>query len=47
MIDVVLFAGRILLVAFLYIFLFAVMKPGNGKKSAAGRLRWNEDQKSW
>ncbi len=30
MIDVVLFAGRILLVAFLYIFLFALMKTGIG-----------------
>ena len=30
MIDVILFAGRILLVAFLYIFLFAVMKTGIG-----------------
>ena len=30
MIDVVLFAGRILLVAFLYIFLFAIMKTGIG-----------------
>ena len=30
MIDVILFAGRILLVAFLYIFLFAMMKTGIG-----------------
>lgn len=30
MIDVVLFAGRILLIAFLYIFLFAMMKTGVG-----------------
>ena len=30
MIDVILFAGRILLVAFLYIFLFAIMKTGIG-----------------
>ena len=30
MIDVILFAGRILLIAFLYIFLFAVMKTGIG-----------------
>ena len=27
-IDIVLFAGRIFLVSLLYIFLFAVMKPG-------------------
>ena len=30
MIDLVLFAGRILLVAFLYLFLFATMKTGIG-----------------
>ena len=30
MIDVILFAGRILLVVFLYIFLFAMMKTGVG-----------------
>ena len=30
MIDVILLAGRILLVAFLYIFLFAIMKTGIG-----------------
>ena len=29
-IDIVLFAGRIVLVALLYIFLFAVMKTGVG-----------------
>ena len=37
-IDIVLFAGRIVLVALLYIFLFAVMKTGVGL--VRGRLMW-------
>lgn len=46
-IDIVLFAGRIVLVALLYIFLFAVMKTGvglvRGQRRAfrlSGRLMW-------
>ena len=44
-IDIVLFAGRIVLVALLYIFLFAVMKTGGGTCArTAPRLGYLDDR---